>query len=69
MNNLPRELIMNGETITDPEDIAAKLNAYFSSIADILNDHTDEVSTFEDDKLSNFINSKSLITHFLLFHW
>ena len=58
LNNLPRELIMNGETITDSEDIAAKLNAYFSSIADILNDHTDQVSTFEDDKLSNFVNSK-----------
>ena len=58
LNNLPRELIMNDETITDSEDIAAKLNAYFSSIADILNDHTDQVSTFEDDKLSNFVNSK-----------
>ena len=47
LNNLPSELIINGETITESEDIVAKLNAYFSSIADILNEHTDEVSTFE----------------------
>lgn len=55
-NNLPSELTINGEKITDSEDVATKLNEYFSSIAEILNDHIEEISTFENDKLINFVN-------------
>ena len=58
LNKLPSELKINDETITDSEVIATELNAYFCSIAQILNEHNDEVSTFESDKLSNCVNSK-----------
>ena len=33
-NSLPEELKVNGETYTDSEDIAFKLNEYFSSVCD-----------------------------------
>ena len=52
------KVCITDETITDAETIATKLNAYFCSIAQILNEHNDEVSTFESDKLSNCVNSK-----------
>ena len=57
MKNFPSEVIINDETKTDSKYIATKLNVYFSSIAEIINEHTDEVSTFKDDKLSNFVNN------------
>ena len=36
-NALPDELIINDETITNSEKVAAKLNEYFTAIAEILN--------------------------------
>ena len=33
-NNLPTELIINGERINNSEQIAAKLNNYFSTVAE-----------------------------------
>ena len=53
LNKLPSELKINDETITDTEVIATELNVYFCSIAQILNEHNDEVSTFESDKCVN----------------
>ena len=43
LNNRPSELIINAETITDSEDIVIKLNIHFSSVADILIEHTDDI--------------------------
>ena len=58
VNKLPSELKINDETITDSEAIATKLNVYFSSIAQILNEHNDEIEPLESDKLRNYVNSR-----------
>ena len=57
-NKLPSELKLNDEIISDSESVASKLNIYFSSIAQIINEHNDEVGTMEPDKLRNFVESK-----------
>ena len=58
VNKPPSELKINDEIITDSEAIATKLNVYFPSIAQILNEHDDEIEPFESDKLTNYVNSK-----------
>ena len=57
-NKLPSELKLNDEIISDSESVASKLNVYFSSIAQIINEHNDEVETMEPDKLRKFVESK-----------
>ena len=61
---LPDELIINGEKITNSENVAAKLNDYFSSITDILNENSDELPNFE--KLQRLTDNK--IPEGTLFH-
>ena len=61
---LPDELIINGQKITNSENVAAKLNDYFSSITDILNENTDESPYFE--KLQRLTDNK--IPEGTLFH-
>ena len=41
-NRLPEELIIDNECITNSAEIAQKLNTYFSSIANILNQNDNE---------------------------
>ena len=57
-NKLPSELKLNDEIISDSESVAFKLNVYFSPIAQIINEHNDEVETTEPDKLRKFVESK-----------
>ena len=57
-NKLPSELKLNDEIISDSESVASKVNVYFSSIAQIINEHNEEVETMEPDKLRKFVESK-----------
>ena len=57
-NNLPDELIINDETFTGSENVATKLNDYFTSIADILNKNQKESPDPDLDRLQHFTNSK-----------
>ena len=57
-SNLPDELIINNETITGSENVASKLNNYFTSIADILYKNSNEASNFDLGRLQHFTNSK-----------
>ena len=57
-SKLRRELKLNDDIIADFETIATKVTAYFSSIAQIINEHNDDVETNEPDKLRTFVNSK-----------
>ena len=43
-NSLPEELIINNEHITSSINIANKMNEYFSSVADLLTENSDNVS-------------------------
>ena len=47
---LPEELIIDNECITGSEDIAEKLNKYFTSIADIWNQNDNEIPTLDTEK-------------------
>ena len=64
---LPEEIIINNECITQSNDIAQKLNEYFTSIADILNQNDNETSTLNTEKMTQFVNEKCQITHFLTY--
>lgn len=57
---LPEELVINDEHITDSLDIANKLNKYFASVAEILNDSNSNrnTSNFDSDKINCFIDKK-----------
>ena len=55
---LPEELVINNERINDANDIANKLNSYFTSIAEVLNENTLHGSTINTEKISQFIDSK-----------
>ena len=57
-SDLPDELIINNETFTGSENIATKLNEYFTSIADILNGNQTESAYPDFDRLQHFTNSK-----------
>lgn len=66
-NNLPETLMIDNESIKDPETIAKKLNTYFASVAKILNETTPTGSARDIDakKISDFVNAKVPInTHF-----
>ena len=53
-NALPDELIINDETVTNSEKVAAKLNKYFTSIAEILNVQPGDLPPSEIEKIRNF---------------
>lgn len=57
-SNLPDELVINEEHISEPESIAMKLNEYFSSIAQILSRNNTNSSDCDLSKLNDFIKSK-----------
>ncbi|MCG8113294.1 MAG: reverse transcriptase family protein, partial [Candidatus Thiodiazotropha taylori] len=57
-SQLPEELIIDDVTFTNSNDIAYKLNKYFCSIAEILNEPTDEPCELDLSKLENFIRDK-----------
>lgn len=57
-DSLPHELVINGETVTKSKNIAAHLNEYFSSIAEILNEPSDQTPELDTDRLRLFANSK-----------
>lgn len=57
-NNLPDELVINDEPISEPHSIATKLNEYFTSIAYILNRTNTDTSECDLSKLNDFIKSK-----------
>ena len=44
------------DCITGSEDIAEKLNKYFSSIADIWNQNDNEIPTLDTEKISQYVN-------------
>ena len=49
-NALPDELIINDETVTNAERVAAKINKYFTSIAEILNVQPGDLPPSEIEK-------------------
>ena len=55
---LPEELIIDNEKITKSEDVAHKLNTYFTSVADILNGKDSEPHALNTDKIRNFVENK-----------
>ena len=55
---LPEELIIDNECITGSEDIAEKLNKYFTSIADFWNQNDNEIPTLDTEKISQYVNNK-----------
>ena len=55
---MPSELIFENESVTDSKEIATKLNNYFASVANILNNHNTETSDPDLSKLQDFVNSK-----------
>ncbi|MCG8047471.1 MAG: reverse transcriptase domain-containing protein, partial [Candidatus Thiodiazotropha endolucinida] len=57
-NNLPEELIINNEKITSSENIANKLNGFFTSIADILNKHNTESPELDTARIRQYVNNK-----------
>ena len=55
---MPEEIIINNERYTSSEDVATKLNEYFSSISDIFGiDNRDSLDP-ELTNLTNFVNDK-----------
>ena len=59
-SNLPEKLIIGNETITESEAVASKLNKYFASVAELLNENTSSGSSldFDTNKISDFVDSK-----------
>ena len=58
VKTLPDEIIIDNQRITKSEDIAQKLNIYFTSVAAILNDsHTDALD-LDNECIKNFVNDK-----------
>ncbi|MEW8545692.1 MAG: hypothetical protein AB2693_19395 [Candidatus Thiodiazotropha sp.] len=59
-NSLPEELIFENERITDSKNIAHKLNTYFASVAEILNEHNSTGNTCDlnVNKITHFIYGK-----------
>ena len=55
---LPDELIIDNERVTKSEDVAQKLNQYFTSIADILNGNENDTSALNTEKIRNFVENK-----------
>ena len=59
-SNLPEKLIIGNESITESEAVASKLNKYFASVAELLNENTSSGSSldFDTNKISDFVDSK-----------
>lgn len=57
-NILPDELIVDGDTFTNSQDIAFKLNDYFASISELVSDTDDPSPTIDLTKLKSYISSK-----------
>lgn len=57
-NNLPTELIINNNCITDSEKIATELNKFFATIAENFKPSESEVFPLNVDKIRNFVNSR-----------
>ena len=57
-SNLPEKLIIGNETITESEAVASKLNKYFASVAELLNENTSSGSSLDTNKISDFVDSK-----------
>ena len=57
-NRLPEELIIDNECITNSAEIAQKLNTYFSSIANVLNQNDNEAPSLNTEKISQYVNNK-----------
>ena len=55
---LSEELIIDNERIQKSEDVAHKLNTYFTSVADILNGKDSEPPALNTDKIRNFVENK-----------
>lgn len=55
---LPDEIVIGNERITKSEDIAQKLNIYFSSIADIFSENYTDASNLDTECISNYVNDK-----------
>ena len=56
--NLPEELTIDNLRITDPENVATKLNLYFVSVSDILNENNSTGSSFDSFKINQYVDSK-----------
>ena len=57
-NSLPEELKVHGETYTDSEDIAFKLNEYFASVCDQFQTGSDPSDILNLSKLEDYDRSK-----------
>ena len=57
-SGLPEEIIFDNKRYTKSEDIAAKLNQYFSSISEIFKDTDSEQLDTDFNKLKHFVDSK-----------
>ena len=57
-NRLPDELIIDDDQITESEAVALKLNTYFTSIADILNENDIDIPNIDTETISNFVKNK-----------
>ena len=55
---LPEELIIDNEYITGSEDIAEKMNKYFTSIADIWNQNDNVLPTLDTERIGQYVNNK-----------
>ena len=57
-SNLPDEIIINNERYTSSEDVATKLNEYFSSISDVFGIANRDSLDPNLTNLTNFVNDK-----------
>ena len=55
VNSIPDERLINNEHFSDSHTIATKLNAYFSSIAQILNSTNTETTDLDHTNLTDFV--------------
>ena len=55
---LPDEITIYNQRITKSKDIAHKLNIYFTSVADILNNDKTDVPDIDTKSIANYVNSK-----------
>ena len=56
--HLPQELTIDNKTFTKSEDIAHKLNSYFTSIANIINVNDSDTPALNTEKISNLVENK-----------
>ena len=55
---LPKELIIDNECKANSAEKAQKLNTYFTSIANILNQNDNEAPSLNTEKISQYVNNK-----------